>query len=609
LPWAEIFGLNTIPARIPMAFFGAMTVVLVFYLRRYLGNMGTLFAALFVALSPGLVFISRYFIHETFFVFLTFAMAVSVTLFIDKWEAGRGAVAWMSVILWTCLTPSAVIVAGYLGGENTTAVWSLRIGFFVLDAVIVYFVMRSLLMWDDGRPIYALLAAACVALNFATKETGFITLGTMAIACVSIFIWRRFAAPQVLGKNVAWTLLGLNIIAGLAVFFYSFVSPLCVTEGTQKQCYWVSDGFKYLNNDLIKNAWRPPEYFVFYALMFLLFAALVVWLLYVSDYKRAEATAWEEPLDLTPGNFRAAMGEDTEPLLITAGMAVLFVYLFALFFTSFFTYKEGFWKSFEAYAIWTKTGNKEHAFNGTWAYLKWCMKLEGPIIVLSGIGLFVSLIKAKHRWAMFAGLWAWGLFAAYTIIPYKTPWLAISFILPMCLAAGYALGEMIESRSSRLRAATWVLIATSLALLCYQTYELNFVRYDDDQMGYVYAHTKHGYKDLIAKIEHYAEKSGKGLDAQVEIVSPDYWPMTWDLNQYGHAYFQGRLVDASTAEMIVTKKGEQDAQVVPKYSEHYKFAGYYPLRPGVDLCLLVRNDLADADAAELSKILTLPTLP
>src|SRR4030095_5435461 len=110
------------------------------YLRRYLGNVGTLFAALFVALSPGLVFISRYFIHETFFIFLTFAMAVSLTLFIDEWEAGRGAVAWMSVILWTCLTPSAVIVAGYLGGESTTAVWSLRIGFFVLDAVIVYFI-------------------------------------------------------------------------------------------------------------------------------------------------------------------------------------------------------------------------------------------------------------------------------------------------------------------------------------------------------------------------------------------------------------------------------------------------------------------------------------
>jgi hypothetical protein len=179
LPWAEIFGLNTIPVRMPMAIFGTLTVVLVLYLRRYLGNLGTLFAALFVALSPGLVFISRYFIHETFFIFLTFALAVAVTMFIEQWEAGRGAVAWISVLIWTCLTPSAIIVGGYFGGDSTTAVWIWRIIFLVIDAGITYFVVRSLLTWDDGRPIYFLLAAACVALTFATKETGFITLGTM----------------------------------------------------------------------------------------------------------------------------------------------------------------------------------------------------------------------------------------------------------------------------------------------------------------------------------------------------------------------------------------------------------------------------------------------
>jgi predicted membrane-bound mannosyltransferase len=613
LPWAEIFGLNTIPVRMPMAIFGTLTVVLVLYLRRYLGDFGTLFAALFVALSPGLVFISRYFIHETFFIFLTFAMAVAITMFIEKWEAGPGAIAWMSAILWTCLAPSAIIVAGYLGGENTaenaTALWSWRIAFLGLDAGIVYFVMRSLLTWDDGRPIYALLAAACVALTFATKETGFITMGTMGIACVSIFVWRKFGVPQLLEKRLWLSLVVVNAIGAVVVLYYQFVNPLCIKDGENRPCYTpISDSVKFLYNDLIKNAWRPPEYFVFYCLLFVAAMALVVWFLYVSDYKRARSTDLEEPVDLTVSDLGNALSSGT-PLIVIATAAALSVYLFTLFFTSFFTWKEGFWKAFEAYNIWAKTGNKEHAFNGTWAYLKWCTKLEGPIMIISAIGLLVSFIKASHRWAMFAGLWAWGLFAAYTIIPYKTPWLAISFILPMCISAGYALGEMLESRNRRLRIATLVLIAGSLALLCYQTYQLNFVRYDDDQMGYVYAHTKHGYKDLIAKIEHYAEKSGKGYDAQIEIVSPDYWPMTWDLNKYGKAYFQGRLVDATTAEMVVTKKGEQDAQIVPKYSEHYKFAGYYPLRPGVDLCLLVRNDLADDDAQDLSKIPTLPSLP
>jgi len=55
--------------------------------------------------------------------------------------------------------------------------------------------------------------------------------------------------------------------------------------------------------------------------------------------------------------------------------------------------------------------------------------------------------------------------------------------------------------------------------------------------------------------------------------------------------------------MIVAKKGDQDNAAIQKYSNHYKFVGVYALRPGVDLMLLVRNDLADPTAQDLSKII------
>ncbi len=194
------------------------------------------------------------------------------------------------------------------------------------------------------------------------------------------------------------------------------------------------------------------------------------------------------------------------------------------------------------------------------------------------------------------------MFAAYSIIPYKTPWLALSFFLPMCLIAGYGINEILSSKflASRLTGGLTLILAA--ALLTYQAYDLNFVRYDDEEMGYVYAHTKRGMLDLVKQIEHYAEKSSKGKDATIEIVSPDYWPLTWYVNDYPHANFYGSLVDANTAEMIVAKKNDQDTQVVEKYSAHYKFVGVYPLRPGVDLMLLVRRDLADPQDQDLYKI-------
>jgi predicted membrane-bound mannosyltransferase len=224
------------------------------------------------------------------------------------------------------------------------------------------------------------------------------------------------------------------------------------------------------------------------------------------------------------------------------------------------------------------------------------------------MGSFIAMFKARHRFAMFTALWSLGLFAAYMIIPYKTPWLALSYIMPMCMIAGYGLGELISSRNMRLNIAAYALMIVGTFVLGYQTYYLNFVRYDDDQMPYVYAHMRRGFLGLIQQIDHYAEKSGKGKDAVIDVVSPDYWPMTWYTVNYNHVGYHGHLVDTQ-AEMIVTKKKDQDTAAIQKYSDNYRYVGMYPLRPGVDLNLLVRKDIADPDTKELSKIPETPATP
>src|SRR5689334_4918136 len=99
LAFAKVFGLTTIPIRASVAIFGVLTVILIFWLRKYLGRTGALFAALFVALSPGMSFISRYFIHETFFVFLSLGFVMAIVFFIEERKAGVFAVAWMTLII------------------------------------------------------------------------------------------------------------------------------------------------------------------------------------------------------------------------------------------------------------------------------------------------------------------------------------------------------------------------------------------------------------------------------------------------------------------------------------------------------------------------------
>ena len=246
-PLMKMFGLTTLPLRSLSSFFGLMMVVMVFFLRRYLGNIGTLLAAFFLAISPGMGFISRYFIHEIFFVFFQLSFVVAVVLFIEKRKAGQIAQAWMWILLIVSFLPGALLGGKYLGGENETLVSALRFGLFWVDVAIVWYIMKFLISWDEGRPIYFLLAAASLSLIGATKETGFISIGTMAIAIPSVWIWQKIgpnkSSLKTLQRNA---LIGTGIAAAAALYYYPTVA----------------DGFKYLYTEFLNNAYRPQDPFM-----------------------------------------------------------------------------------------------------------------------------------------------------------------------------------------------------------------------------------------------------------------------------------------------------------------------------------------------------------
>lgn len=513
LAFTKAFGLNTISIRASVAIFGVLTVILAFFLKDYIGKVGSLAAALFIALSPGMVYISRYFIHELLFVFFSFGIVIGFLYFIEKRKAGVAAIASMTLLLLVCFLPTALNLATAIGKENATLVWIIRLSLFAVESFLVFLIMRMLLAWNEGRPIYLLLASASAVLLFATKETAFITIGTMFIACACVWLWRK--------------------IYGAIV-------------GAVKE------------NEM-------------------------------------------EPVKLTWATFRAQLGDSSDVFLICVTCVFVFAYVGVLFFSSFFTYPEGVWKAFEAYAVWTKTGTKDHTQNGMRAYYDWLKRIESPILILSVLGSLIALLKARHRFALFTAFWAFGLFAAYTIIPYKTPWLALSFILPMCIIAGYGINEIVASRDVPVKIFGGILMAVAVAILGYQTYDLNFQRYDDDSMPYVYAHTRRGFLDLMKKIDYYAEKSGKGKEAVIEVISPEYWSMPWYTRDYTRVGYHARFVDVTASEMIVASEA-QKSELNTRYGAHYKYIGTYPLRPGVELYLLVRKDLADADAKEIYTI-------
>lgn len=496
---AYLCGLNTFAVRLTTAVFGVLIVTGILSLRRYLGNVGALVAALLIALSPGMTFISRYFIHEMLFVFFTLAVVLGIVKFIEDAHAGNFAVGVMSILLLVCQIPLISVLADRLSGtaENLRLFW--LGGAIIVAGAITFWSVHTLTKWRDGRFIYLLLAAAAASLAFATKETAFISFGTMLIALFVIAIW-----PQIR-----------------------------------------------------RNSEEDNE---------------------LSD-------------ELSFKNFFGRFGNRQNVLLIAVLCFGFFAYLWALFFTSFFTYEKGIEASFAAYNIWSKTGSTAHTQNGLWAYFRWLWQLEAPILLLGALGSALALWKARNRFAMFAALWGFGLLAAYTIISYKTPWLAVNFILPLALAAGYAIDQLGASRVVWQRSAAAFLTALACGISAYQCLNFNFYRYDDAAEPYVYAHTKREFLDLVREIDRIAQISGKENETNIAIVSPDYWPLPWYLRDYKNVGFHGKIVPALNTEIIIGSF-EQENQLETNYSSNYTYTGLYPLRPGVDLMLYVRNDLA-----------------
>ncbi|HMF54893.1 MAG TPA: flippase activity-associated protein Agl23 [Pyrinomonadaceae bacterium] len=109
-----IFGLTNFAVRFVPAAFGTATIWLILLLRRQLGVVGALAAAAFVAVSPGAVYLSRYFIHESLFVFFMLWIVYAVVRYSEDASPLHLMNASLAAALLFATKETAIINAGVL---------------------------------------------------------------------------------------------------------------------------------------------------------------------------------------------------------------------------------------------------------------------------------------------------------------------------------------------------------------------------------------------------------------------------------------------------------------------------------------------------------------
>ena len=415
LAWASsaLFGLTTFAVRLVPALFGLLTIALLVPLRRYLGDIATLTAMALLAVSPGAVFYSRYFIHES------------------------------------------ILVCGTLG---------VVVG--VLDHI-------------RGKTARGLLLAAfSAAMMTTTKETWFINLGVLACAAFGTAVWFRIAPRQIV--------------------------PILIPS-----------------------------------------------------------------------------------LKVIAAALALFLVINWLLFSSFFTNPDGVRDFFRAYDIWTDTGVAAHR-RPWWGYLQWLTRLELPILVGGIAGSLLAAWRRDNPYAFFAGLWAVGMVAAYSLIPYKTPWLMINFLPSLALSSGYLVSWLFSMATQRPRQVLLAVSGLVLAAITSQSVALNFWSYDDDRWPYVYAHTSREVLALVDTVGELIGRTPKRVPVVVMAPHQYQFPLPWYLRDVAAGY-PGRVEKLDEGIAIVTEAQESEAARV--LGDRFVRVGTYDLRTGTKLVVFASSSL------------------
>ena len=308
-----------------------------------------------------------------------------------------------------------------------------------------------------------------------------------------------------------------------------------------------------------------------------------------------------------PGGFLERFGGPISVATVALMAFTVFIVVNVFFYSSFFTnYPKGVNDALLTLSLWRK---RTHEHEHPWSqYLVWLIQEEGLLVFLGGIGALVAVWRANNRFAVFMAQCAFGLLAAYSLVGYKTPWITLNFIVPLALTGGYALNVFYE----KLRdfEQPWFFLAPVVLIVgfCgYQMYQLNFVHYDDDKYVYVYAHTRRETLVMLEQIDATANKMKTGYDTGVAIVSPEYWPLPWYFRDYKRVGYYGKVVP--TSEPVIIGQTGQEEEIKATFGEQYQQIdsstlndprifpdrnpeGSFSLRPGVDLLLYVRKDVA-----------------
>ena len=210
----------------------------------------------------------------------------------------------------------------------------------------------------------------------------------------------------------------------------------------------------------------------------------------------------------------------------------------------------------------------------------------GLLVALACFGVLISVRKRSQSPYALLAYYALVIAALYSLIPYKTPWLALNIWLPLTLFAATAVESLWRRAAKQFSLRVAIPAACGLALLAgvliaHDTDQRVFLRPADENNLYAYAHTSDDILGLAEEIADMARRNGIATP-RIAVIASDPWPIPWYLRHFHQVGFWQPGQKVGDADFFITSTEAAEQYTAQLRNFRPEFFG---VRPGVLILL------------------------
>jgi uncharacterized protein (TIGR03663 family) len=253
-----------------------------------------------------------------------------------------------------------------------------------------------------------------------------------------------------------------------------------------------------------------------------------------------------------------------------ASVILVSVLLVLALFTGFFMFPQGAADMITALQVWTKTGTGKTGHEKVFLYwFDLFRRYEWPTLV----GLIVSPIVyfTVNRSLRILVLVGFGSWLAYSLIPYKTPWLILNLIWPLAFSAGALIARVVPSykKLPGLRTCAGLAVLVCVGVSFKTMWNLNFHNYAAKGEPYVYVQSTLDFKKTIDTLYRLRERHPETRSMKIAVFNRDPWPLPYVLIPFTNVGW-GRVSDpVLNGADVMLSDGEDRSLIEGKLSGKY----------------------------------------